>query len=89
NLALQSAPELSVYRIAADVKDKLLEISGRVPNQNLRLKAEKIAQQAAPQSKIENKIIAVEVPPDPVLVEADVKRTAALLNKVESINISA
>ncbi|MGB7891407.1 MAG: OmpA family protein [Microcoleus sp.] len=89
NLALQSAPELSVYRIAADVKDKLLEISGRVPNQNLRLKAEKIAQQAAPQSRIENKIIAVEVPPDPVLVEADIKRTAALLNKVESINISA
>ncbi|MEG3921175.1 OmpA family protein [Microcoleus sp. T3_A4] len=89
NLALQSAPELSVYRIAADVKDKLLEISGRVPNQNLRLKAEKIAQQVAPQSRIENKIIAVEVPPDPVLVEADVKRTAALLNKVESINISA
>ncbi|MEG4109699.1 OmpA family protein [Microcoleus sp. S13_C5] len=89
NLALQSAPELSVYRLAADVKDKVLEISGRVPNQNLRSKAEKIAQQAAPQSRIENKIIAVEVPPDPVLVEADVKRTAALLNKVESINISA
>src|SRR6476661_6599428 len=89
NLALQSAPELSVYRLAADVKDQVLEISGRVPNQNLRSKAEKIAQQAAPQSKIENKIIAVEVPPDPVLVEADVKRTAALLNKVESIEISA
>lgn len=89
NLALQSAPDLSVYRLVADVKDKVLEISGRVPNQNLRSKAEKIAQQAAPQSRIENKIIAVEVPPDPVLVEADVKRTAALLNKVESINISA
>ena len=89
NLALQSAPELSVYRLAADVKDKILEISGRVPNQKLRSKAEKIAQQAAPKSIIENKIIAVEVPPDPVLVEADVKRTAALLNKVESIDISA
>ncbi|MEG3926793.1 MULTISPECIES: OmpA family protein [unclassified Microcoleus] len=89
NLALQSAPELSVYRIAADVKDKLLQISGRVPNQKLRSKAEKIAQQAAPKLRIDNKIIAVEVPPDPVLVEADVKRTAALLNKVESINISA
>ncbi|MEG4309286.1 MULTISPECIES: OmpA family protein [unclassified Microcoleus] len=89
NLALQSAPDLSVYRLVADVKDRVLEISGRVPNQNLRSKAEKIAQQAAPQSRIENKIIAVEVPPDPVLVEADVKRTAALLNKVESINISA
>ncbi|MFS8119836.1 MAG: hypothetical protein ACMG55_15315, partial [Microcoleus sp.] len=39
NLALQSAPELSVYRLAADVKDQVLEISGRVPNQKLRAKA--------------------------------------------------
>ncbi len=89
NLALQSAPELSVYRLAADVKDQVLEISGRVPNQKLRLRAEKIAQQAAPKFRIDNKIIAVEVPADPVLAEADVKRTVALLNKVESINISA
>ncbi|MEG4803941.1 OmpA family protein [Microcoleus sp. ARI1-B5] len=89
NLALQSAPELSVYRLAADVKDKVLEISGRVPNQKLRSRAEKIAQQAAPKLRIDNKIIAVEVPPDPVLAEADVKRTVALLNKLESINISA
>ncbi|MEG3848336.1 BON domain-containing protein [Microcoleus sp. herbarium19] len=89
NLALQSAPELSVYRLGADVKDKVLEISGRVPNQKLRLRAEKIAQQAAPKFRIDNKIIAVEVPADPVLAEADVKRTAALLNKVESIDISA
>ena len=89
NLALQSAPELSVYRLAADVKDKVLEISGRVPNQKLRLKAEKIAQQTAPKLTVDNKIIAVEVPADPVLVEADVKRTVALLNKVESIDISA
>lgn len=89
NLALQSAPELSVYRLAADVKDRVLEISGRVPNQKLRAKAEKIAQQSAPKLRIDNKIIAVEVPPDPVLAEANVKRTVALLNKLESINISA
>ena len=89
NLALQSAPELSVYRLAADVKDRVLEISGRVPNQKLRAKAEKIAQQAAPKFRIDNKIIAVEVPADPILAEADVKRTVALLNKVESIDISA
>jgi outer membrane protein OmpA-like peptidoglycan-associated protein len=89
NLALQSVPELSVYRLVADVKDQVLEISGRVPNQKLRAKAEKIAQQAAPKLRIDNKIIAVEVPPDPVLTEADVKRTVALLNKLESINISA
>ncbi|MGB3267183.1 MAG: OmpA family protein [Microcoleus sp.] len=89
NLALQSAPELSVYRLAADVKNRVLEISGRVPNQKLRSQAEKIAQQTAPKLTIDNKIIAVEVPPDPVLAAADVKRTVELLNKLESINISA
>lgn len=88
NLALQSAPELSVYRLMADVRDKVVQLSGRVPNQKLRSKAGQIAQQAVPKLRVDNKIIAVEVPPDPVLVEADVKRTAALLNKVESIDIS-
>ncbi|MEK0189601.1 BON domain-containing protein, partial [Microcoleus anatoxicus PTRS2] len=89
NLALQSAPELSVYRLTADVKGKVAELSGRVPNQKLRSRALQIAQRVVPQLTLDNKIIAVEVPPDPVLVEADVKRTVALLNKVESIDISA
>ena len=89
NLALQSAPELSVYRLTADVKGKVALLSGRVPNQNLRSRASQVAQKVVPQLTVENKIIAVEVPPDPVLVEADVKRTVALLNKVEGIDISA
>ena len=89
SLALQSAPELSVYRLTADVRDQVVRLSGRVPNQKLRSRAEKIAQQAVPTFWLDNQIIAVEVPPDPVLAEADVKRTVALLNKVESIDISA
>jgi outer membrane protein OmpA-like peptidoglycan-associated protein len=88
-LALQSAPELSVYRLTADVRDQVVRLSGRVPNQKLRSRAEKIAQQAVPTFRLDNQIIAVEVPPDPVLAEADVKRTVALLNQVESIDISA
>jgi outer membrane protein OmpA-like peptidoglycan-associated protein len=89
NLALQSAPELSVYRLMADVRGKSVELSGRVPNQKLRSQAEQIAKQAVPKLKINNKIIAVDVPPDPALVEAEVKRATAILNKVESIDISA
>lgn len=88
-LALQSAPELSVYRLTADVTDEVVQLSGRVPNQKLRSRAETIAQQAVPTFRLDNQIIAVEVPPDPVLAEADVKRTVDLLNKVESIDISA
>ncbi|MCU0543290.1 MAG: OmpA family protein [Oscillatoriaceae cyanobacterium Prado104] len=89
NLALQSAPELSVYRLTADVKGNSVEISGRVPNQQLRSKAEQIAKQAVPKLKIDNKIIAVEVPPDPTLVAAEVQRATAILNQAESIDISA
>lgn len=88
NLALQSAPELSVYRLNADVKGKVAQLSGRVPNQNLRSRASQVAQKVVPQLTVKNNIIAVVVPPDPVLVEADVKRTGALLNKVEGIDIS-
>lgn len=89
NLALQSDPQLSVYRLTADVRDKVVQLSGRVPNQKLRSQAAQIAQKAVPTFRLDNQIIAVEVPPDPVLVEADVKRTVAILNKVESIDISA
>lgn len=89
NLALQSAPELSVYRLTADLKGKEVQLSGRVPNQKLRSQAEQIAQQTVPTFKLDNQIIAVDVPPDPVLAEADVKRIVALLNQVESIDISA
>ena len=89
NLALQSAPELSVYRLTADVKGKVAQLSGRVPNQKLRSRASQIAQKVVPQLTVENKILAVEVPPDPVLVEAEVKRIVALLNKVENINLEA
>jgi outer membrane protein OmpA-like peptidoglycan-associated protein len=89
NLALQSAPELSVYRITADVRGKIMQLLGRVPNQKLRSQAEKIAQSVAPKLKVDNKIIAVDVPPDPALAEADVKRTVALLNKIQNIDVSA
>ncbi len=89
NLALQSAPELSVYRLNTDVRGKVAELSGRVPNQKLRSRALQIAQKVVPQLTVKNNIIAVVVPPDPVLIEADVKRTVALLNKVEGIEISA
>ncbi len=89
NLALQSAPELSVYRLTTDVRGKVAELSGRVPNQKLSSRASQIAQKVVPQLTVKNNIIAVVVPPDPVLVDADIKRTGALLNRLEGIDILA
>ncbi|MGE5656956.1 MAG: OmpA family protein [Actinomycetota bacterium] len=87
--ALASAPELSVYRLTVDVQDNELILAGRLPNQNLRKKAEKIASFTAPTMQLHNQIIAVHAPPDPVLTASEVQRVATILNRMEGVAISA
>jgi outer membrane protein OmpA-like peptidoglycan-associated protein len=86
--ALAEAPELAVYRLTVSAEGGTLKLAGKLPNQELRSQAEKIAKIAAPGVKLENKIIAVDVPPDPVLVAGEVKRLTAVLNKMEGVSIS-
>jgi outer membrane protein OmpA-like peptidoglycan-associated protein len=87
--ALASTPELAVYRLNVDVDDKTLKLTGKLPNPELRTKAEKIALSIAPNLKLDNQIVAVDVPPDPVLTAAEVMRIAAVLNKMEGVSISS
>lgn len=89
NLALESDPELAVYHLTVDANQKALTLSGRLPNQYLRDKAEQIAKSVAPNLKIKNTIIPVEVPPDPVLAQAEVKRLTRILNQMDGAVISA
>jgi outer membrane protein OmpA-like peptidoglycan-associated protein len=89
-MALLSTPELAVYRLNAEVNSDKLKLIGQVPNPALRQKAEQIASQVTPKEwSIENHILAVEVPPDPVLTSAEVKRVAATFNQTAGIVISA
>ena len=87
-VALDAAPELSVYRIIASVDRGKLTLRGRVPNQYLRDKAGQIASEAAPHLELDNQIIAVDVPPDPVLTAGEVERVSALFNQEEEVAIS-
>ena len=87
--ALMSAPELSVYNLAATIDHNKLKLSGRVPNGLLRQKAELLAHVAAPTWAIDNQILAIEIPPDPVLAAAEVKRVTAVLNRMDGVSISA
>ncbi|MCU6588128.1 BON domain-containing protein, partial [Klebsiella pneumoniae] len=87
--ALASAPELAVYRLGVRADDGKLELTGRLPNQHLRSKAEQIAKKVAPTQTVENKIIAVEVPTDPVLVASEVKRVTSTFNRINGIAISS
>ncbi|MEG4032675.1 OmpA family protein [Microcoleus sp. S36b_A4] len=86
--ALASTPELAVYRLDVAVNGKTLKLTGKLPNQELREQAAKIAASTAPKLQLDNKIIAVDVPPDPVLTAAEVQRITAVLNQKEGVSIS-
>ncbi|MGB3188522.1 MAG: BON domain-containing protein [Limnoraphis sp.] len=86
--ALDSEPELAIYRLTVDAQGNTVMLNGKLPNQRLREKAETIVQQIVPNWTVDNDIIAVKVPPDPVLVEAEVKRMTETLNQMNGISIS-
>ncbi|MEG4218054.1 OmpA family protein [Microcoleus sp. Pol14C6] len=87
--ALASTPELAVYRLDVAVDGKTLKLTGKLPNQELRAQAEKIVASTAPKLQLDNRIIAVDVPPDPVLTAAEVQRITAVLNQREGVSISS
>jgi outer membrane protein OmpA-like peptidoglycan-associated protein len=86
--ALASTPELAVYRLDVAVDGKTLKLTGKLPNQELRIQAEKIVASTAPKLQLDNRIVAVDVPPDPVLTAAEVQRVTAILNQREGVFIS-
>ncbi|MBD2515370.1 OmpA family protein [Nostoc sp. FACHB-973] len=88
-LALTSTPELAVYRLTVQVEHNKLKLTGRLPNQLLRQKAEQIVKLTSPNWLIDNQILLVEVPADPVLAAAEVKRVTGVLNQTEGIAISS
>jgi len=89
SLALASDPQLAVYRLTVEANQKTLKLSGRLPNQYLRSKAEQIANKVEPKLKINNAIIPVVVPADPVMTQAEVQRVTNILNQMEGAVIEA
>jgi outer membrane protein OmpA-like peptidoglycan-associated protein len=86
--ALYTAPQLSVYNLQVKVKYGHLALSGRVPNLLLRLNAERIVKAAMPKWKIQNEIVAVDVPADPVSTSAEVQRMTQVWNRLEGVVIA-
>jgi outer membrane protein OmpA-like peptidoglycan-associated protein len=87
--ALGANPELAVYRLNVEAKGKTLKLMGRLPNQRLRQQAEQLAKATEPTLQIENAIQAVQVPPDPVLTAAEVKRVTGILNQTAGVSVSS
>ncbi|MBW4647109.1 MAG: OmpA family protein [Kastovskya adunca ATA6-11-RM4] len=87
--ALSSTPALAIYRLGVDVRGNTLELQGLLPNEELRQKAGEVALSAVPKLRLDNQIIAVEVPPDPVLIAEEVQRLTTVLSQLEGVEIFA
>ncbi|NEO29288.1 MAG: OmpA family protein [Symploca sp. SIO3C6] len=89
SLALSSDPALAVYRLQVVVEQEVIKLSGKLPSEYLRSRAKEITKQIEPNRKLENQIIAVKIPPDPVLTVAEVRRVTDILNQIDGVAISA
>lgn len=87
--ALSSAPELAVYRLDVKAKRNRVIVSGKLPNPELRQRAQVIAATAAGDRTLENQIIAVDVPPDSTLVRGEVARVSEVFNQRNGVEITA
>ncbi|HWP49627.1 MAG TPA: OmpA family protein [Candidatus Limnocylindrales bacterium] len=85
--ALASVPELTLHPLTVKVYRDTFKLSGWVPNEYLRLRAEQVARAVAPTLKLKNMIRAV--PADPLIAAAEVKRVASMVNEIEGVSISA
>ncbi|MCU0535794.1 MAG: BON domain-containing protein, partial [Hydrococcus sp. Prado102] len=87
--ALDATPELSIYRIVPEVRGDNLTLTGRVPNEYLKDKAGKIVATVAPNLRLNNQIIAVNVPVDPVQTAGEVQRVTWIFNQKDGIAITS
>jgi osmotically-inducible protein OsmY/NifU-like protein involved in Fe-S cluster formation len=87
--ALDQTPELAIYKLQPIIHFGALELTGRLPNDPLRQKAEQIAHTVLPKWTIQNHISVVDVPADPVLAAAEVKRITQTLNQTPGVAIAA
>ncbi|AFY69126.1 OmpA/MotB domain protein [Thalassoporum mexicanum PCC 7367] len=88
-LKLSAVPQLSVYRIEADVRGQNLELRGKLPQRHLRDLAEEVATAALPGYRVNNEIITIDIPADPLLVNEEAQRLAAAFSAIDGMNIEA
>ena len=88
-VALDSTPELAIYRIDPRVRGRKLQLSGKLPDEFSRTLAQRVTEEALPQWEIDNSILAAKVPPNPTVAEAEVQRLVGFFNRIEDIDIWA
>lgn len=87
--AFDNTPELAVYRLAAESQLTKITLKGKLPNEQLRGQAEMIALNTFPGLEFDNQMVAVDIPPDPVLARQEVQRIADIFNQQENMALTA
>jgi len=86
---LDTAPELSIYRLDPYVHRGRLTITGKVPNRYLYNQAATITQEIASRNnlRLDNKIITIKIPPSPDLINSEIKRLTSIYNQQPDTSI--
>lgn len=89
--ALEAEPKLSNYDLGVKVnrKDKIIQLTGILPQEQLRQQAARISQSLAPDFTLKNGIIAVDLLLDPLQVTRKLTNIQAKLNQQQNIKIIA
>lgn len=86
--ALATNPQLAVYQMQVLLKGDRIQLSGKLPNSYLKDLAQQTAQAVNPDHQIENNIIAVELPPDPLQTAAEIERLTRLWQQRPGITLT-
>lgn len=86
-IALNSTPELSLYRLSPEVKHNTLYLTGKVPSQSLSDRATEIAQATQPTLTVENHILVVEALLDPAQMQIEIDKVLNPLNAISGIQV--
>ncbi|MGK7892249.1 MAG: OmpA family protein [Xenococcus sp. (in: cyanobacteria)] len=89
-IALDSHPQLSIYRLTPQVKQGTLLLTGKVPSYYYRDLATQIVTRIATRETLEldNQIITVNPRPDPGLTAQEIERTTKIFNQQPQIAIA-
>ena len=89
-IALDSNPQLSIYRLTPQVKRGKLSLTGKVPSSYYRELAAQVAVgiSITEELQLDNQIIAVNTLPDPSLTAQEIARTTKIFNQQPKIAIA-
>ncbi|MGD1849416.1 MAG: BON domain-containing protein [Cyanophyceae cyanobacterium] len=87
--ALDTDPELSVYRVQSRIENGEVILSGRVPTATLQTSALAVAKQFAPNYAIRNEVTVVQLPPNDQAIQRQVDQLLAIANEGNTLRSRA